>query len=136
MPAEAAAARTSHASPRHAVLAVRDEVAKVVVGQDAVVSGLIAALLVRGHVLLEGVPGVAKTLLANTMSAALDLRFKRVQFTPDLMPSDVVGTTIYEQSTGQFRFREGPVFTNLLLADEINRTPPKTQAALLEAMEE
>jgi MoxR-like ATPase len=137
MPAdEVSPGATRHASPRDAVVAVRDEVAKVVVGQDAVVSGLLAALLVRGHVLLEGVPGVAKTLLVNTLSAALDLGFKRLQFTPDLMPSDVIGTTIYEQATGQFRFREGPVFTNLLLADEINRTPPKTQAALLEAMEE
>jgi MoxR-like ATPase len=118
------------------VLAIRDEVGKVVVGQDGVVSGLVAALLVQGHVLLEGVPGVAKTLLAKTLAAALDVRFTRVQFTPDLMPSDVIGQTIYEQNTGTFRFREGPLFTNLLLADEINRTPPKTQAALLEAMEE
>ena len=122
--------------PRAALLAVRDEVGKVVVGQEGTLSGLMAALLVRGHVLLEGVPGVAKTLLAKAVSAALDLRFTRVQFTPDLMPSDVLGQVIYESSTGEFRFREGPVFTNLLLADEINRTPPKTQAALLEAMEE
>jgi MoxR-like ATPase len=121
---------------RARVMALRDEVGKVVVGQDGVVSGLIAALLVQGHVLLEGVPGVAKTLLAKTLAAALDVRFTRVQFTPDLMPSDVIGQTIYEQNTGTFRFREGPLFTNLLLADEINRTPPKTQAALLEAMEE
>jgi MoxR-like ATPase len=118
------------------VLAVRREVAKVVVGQDGIVSGLVAALLVGGHVLLEGVPGVAKTLLAKTMAGALALDFKRLQFTPDLMPSDVIGQLIYEQAKGNFRFREGPVFTNLLLADEINRTPPKTQAALLEAMEE
>ena len=123
--------------PRAAILAVRDEVAKVVVGQEGTLSGLVAALLVRGHVLLEGVPGVAKTLLVKTLAAALDLEFKRVQFTPDLMPSDVIGQVIFEQRrTGAFRFREGPVFTNLLLADEINRTPPKTQAALLEAMEE
>ncbi len=115
---------------------MRDEVGKIVVGQEGTLSGLMAALLVRGHVLLEGVPGVAKTLLAKAVSAALDLRFTRVQFTPDLMPSDVLGQVIYESSTGEFRFREGPVFTNLLLADEINRTPPKTQAALLEAMEE
>jgi MoxR-like ATPase len=121
---------------RAAVLRVRDEIGKTVVGQDGAVSGLIAALLVRGHVLLEGVPGVAKTLLVKTLSAALDLDFKRVQFTPDLMPSDVTGQVILEQGTGGFRFRPGPVFTNLLLADEINRTPPKTQAALLEAMEE
>jgi len=123
-------------SPRDAVLALRDEVGKVVVGQENVLSGLLAALLVRGHVLLEGVPGTAKTLLVKTVAAAMDLRFKRVQFTPDLMPSDVIGQTIFEQHTGSFRFREGPVFTNLLLADEINRTPPKTQAALLESMEE
>jgi MoxR-like ATPase len=122
--------------PRDAVHALRDEVAKVVVGQEGTLAGLVAALLVRGHVLLEGVPGVAKTLLAKTVAAALQLEFRRVQFTPDLMPSDVIGQTIYEQRTGEFRFREGPVFTNLLLADEINRTPPKTQAALLEAMEE
>src|SRR5450759_1609129 len=114
------------------MLALRQEIAKVVVGQDGIVSGLIAALLVGGHVLLEGVPGVAKTLLVKTLAAALDLRFARVQFTPDLMPSDVLGQVIYEQHSGSFRFREGPVFTNLLLADEINRTPAKTQAALLE----
>src|SRR3954454_1325022 len=104
---------------RDAVAAVRAEVAKVVVGQEGVVTGVIAALLVRGHVLLEGVPGVAKTLLVKTVAAALDLDFKRVQFTPDLMPSDVIGQTIFEQRTGKFHFRDGPVFTNLLLADEI-----------------
>jgi MoxR-like ATPase len=123
-------------SPRDAVLAVRTEVAKAVVGQDGTLTGLLAALLVRGHVLLEGVPGVAKTLLVKTVAAALDVEFGRVQFTPDLMPSDVLGQTIYSPADGQFRFREGPLFTNLFLADEINRTPPKTQAALLEAMEE
>jgi MoxR-like ATPase len=122
--------------PRAAILAVRDEVAKVVVGQEGTLSGIVAALLVRGHVLLEGVPGVAKTLLAKAVAAALDLQFTRVQFTPDLMPSDVVGQLVYDQGPGTFHFREGPVFTNLLLADEINRTPPKTQAALLESMEE
>jgi MoxR-like ATPase len=122
--------------PRTAVLALRDEVGKVVVGQEGTLSGLIAALLVRGHVLLEGVPGVAKTLVVKTLARALDLEFARLQFTPDLMPSDVVGQVIFEARTGEFHFREGPVFTNLLLADEINRTPPKTQAALLEAMEE
>ncbi len=125
---------TTATDPRTAVLRVREEVAKAVVGQDAVVTGLVVALLVRGHVLLEGVPGVAKTLLVKALAAALDLEFKRVQFTPDLMPSDVTGQVILEQST--FRFRPGPVFTNLFLADEVNRTPPKTQAALLEAMEE
>jgi MoxR-like ATPase len=118
------------------VQSLRLEVGKVVVGQDGVLSGLVAAVLVGGHVLLEGVPGVAKTLLVKSVAAGLDLRFRRVQFTPDLMPSDVIGQAIYEQRSGNFRFREGPLFTNLLLADEINRTPPKTQAALLEAMEE
>jgi MoxR-like ATPase len=121
---------------RGAMLALRDEVAKVVVGQEGTLSGLVAALLVRGHVLLEGVPGTAKTLLVKVLAAALELETKRVQFTPDLMPSDVLGQVVYEQRDASFRFREGPVFTNLLLADEINRTPPKTQAALLEAMEE
>jgi MoxR-like ATPase len=127
---------SDHRPPRDAVHALRDEVAKIVVGQEGTLSGLVAALLVRGHVLLEGVPGVAKTLLVKTLAAALQLDFRRVQFTPDLMPSDIIGQTIYEQRTGEFRFRNGPLFTNLLLADEINRTPPKTQAALLEAMEE
>jgi MoxR-like ATPase len=121
---------------RAALVAVRAEVAKAVVGQDAVVTGLVVALLCRGHVLLEGVPGVAKTLLVRALSAALDLDTTRVQFTPDLMPGDVTGSLVYDARTAEFSFREGPVFTNLLLADEINRTPPKTQASLLEAMEE
>ncbi|MGA4542894.1 MoxR family ATPase [Uniformispora flossi] len=116
--------------------ALRGEVAKVVVGQDSVVSGLVIALLCRGHVLLEGVPGVAKTLLVRTLARALDLRSTRVQFTPDLMPGDVTGSMVYDARTAEFSFRPGPVFTNLMLADEINRTPPKTQASLLEAMEE
>ncbi|MCB0952946.1 MAG: MoxR family ATPase [Microthrixaceae bacterium] len=120
-----------------AMLALRSEIAKVVVGQEGTVSGIITALLVRGHVLLEGVPGVAKTLVVKTLAQALDLGFGRVQFTPDLMPSDVTGQLVLApEEHGGFRFREGPVFTNLFLADEINRTPPKTQAALLEAMEE
>jgi MoxR-like ATPase len=122
--------------PRAAFAALRAEVAKAVVGQDAVVTGLVIALLCRGHVLLEGVPGVAKTLLVRTLAATLALDTKRVQFTPDLMPGDVTGSLIYDARTAEFEFRAGPVFTNLLLADEINRTPPKTQAALLEAMEE
>ncbi len=115
---------------------VRSEVGKAVVGQDGAVSGLIVALLTGGHVLLEGVPGVAKTLLVRSLSAALDLRTTRVQFTPDLMPGDVTGSVVYDAKAGDFEFRRGPVFTNILLADEINRTPPKTQSALLEAMEE
>jgi MoxR-like ATPase len=121
---------------REALRALRAEVGKAVVGQDAAVTGLVIALLCRGHVLLEGVPGVAKTLLVRTLAAALSLGTKRVQFTPDLMPGDVTGSLVYDARTSAFSFREGPVFTNLLLADEINRTPPKTQAALLEAMEE
>ncbi|WP_082634500.1 AAA family ATPase [Arthrobacter alpinus] len=119
-----------------ALLAVRTEVAKAVVGQEDTVTGLLIALLAGGHVLLEGVPGVAKTLLVRALSTALSLDTKRVQFTPDLMPGDVTGSLIYDASTSAFTFREGPVFTNILLADEINRTPPKTQASLLEAMEE
>lgn len=125
-----------HEGARNALMALRAEIAKVVVGQDAVVSGLVVALLCRGHVLLEGVPGVAKTLLVRTLAAALQLDFTRVQFTPDLMPGDVTGSLVYDARTAEFEFRAGPVFTNLMLADEINRTPPKTQAALLEAMEE
>ncbi|AVT30383.1 AAA family ATPase [Plantactinospora sp. BC1] len=121
---------------RAALHRLRAEVAKAVVGQDAVVTGMVIALLCRGHVLLEGVPGVAKTLLVRTVAAALDLESKRLQFTPDLMPGDVTGSLIFDPRTAAFTFREGPVFTNLLLADEINRTPPKTQAALLEVMEE
>ena len=127
---------TSDGGPRGALLALRDEVGKAVVGQDAAVTGLVIALLCRGHVLLEGVPGVAKTLLVRTLAAALSLDTKRVQFTPDLMPGDVTGSLVYDARSAAFSFRAGPVFTNLLLADEINRTPPKTQAALLEAMEE
>nr|WP_276582366.1 MoxR family ATPase [Cellulomonas sp. RIT-PI-Y] len=121
---------------REALTALRAEVGRAVVGQDAAVTGLVIALLCRGHVLLEGVPGVAKTLLVRTLSTALDLGTSRVQFTPDLMPGDITGSLVYDARTAEFSFREGPVFTNLMLADEINRTPPKTQAALLEAMEE
>jgi MoxR-like ATPase len=116
--------------------AVRGEVGKAVVGQDNVVLGLTAALLLGGHVILEGVPGVAKTLLAKTLARTLDLSFRRIQFTPDLMPSDVTGNVVFDSANADFRFRMGPLFANLVLADELNRTPPKTQAALLEAMEE
>ena len=110
------------------------EVGKVVVGQDEVVRGVVTGLAVGGHVLLEGPPGVAKTLLASAVARALGLEFRRVQFTPDMLPSDLTGTSTLR--AGELAFRPGPVFTNLLLADEINRTPPKTQAALLEAMQE
>ena len=115
---------------------VRSEVGKAIVGQDGAVTGMLIALLAGGHVLLEGVPGVAKTLLVRTLSRALSLETRRIQFTPDLMPGDITGSVVYDPKTGAFDFREGPVFTNILLADEINRTPPKTQSALLEAMEE
>ncbi|MBT2876775.1 MoxR family ATPase [Streptomyces albidoflavus] len=123
------------AEARAALEAVRAEIGKAVVGQDPVVTGLVIALLCRGHVLLEGVPGVAKTLLVRALAAAVELETKRVQFTPDLMPSDVTGSLVFDARTSEFSFQPGPVFTNLLLA-EINRTPPKTQASLLEAMEE
>jgi MoxR-like ATPase len=125
-----------HSDPRQTLAAVRAEVGKAVVGQDQLVTGLLIALVADGHVLLEGVPGVAKTLLARTLAATLSLSAKRVQFTPDLMPGDVTGSLVYDARTAEFEFREGPLFTNIFLADEINRTPPKTQAALLEAMEE
>ncbi|MEU1656508.1 MoxR family ATPase [Streptomyces griseofuscus] len=122
--------------PRASLESLRAEIAKAVVGQDPAVTGLVVALLCRGHVLLEGVPGVAKTLLVRALASALELGTKRVQFTPDLMPSDITGSLVYDTRSAEFSFQPGPVFTNLLLADEINRTPPKTQSALLEAMEE
>jgi MoxR-like ATPase len=138
-PAPTGATPTTPSEParlRAALAGVRAEVGKAVVGQDGAVTGMIIALLARGHVLLEGVPGVAKTLLVRALAQALDVDTKRVQFTPDLMPGDVTGSLVYDPKAGEFEFREGPVFTNILLADEINRTPPKTQSALLEAMEE
>ena len=119
---------------------LRDAIGQAIVGQEAVVEQLLIGLLAGGHCLLEGVPGLGKTLLVRSLGQALDLQFRRVQFTPDLMPSDIIGTEILEEDHGTgkrfFKFQKGPVFTNLLLADELNRTPPKTQAALLEAMQE
>lgn len=118
---------------------MQDELQKVIVGQTDVIEQLFAAIFTRGHCLLEGVPGLAKTLMVSTLSQILDVDFKRVQFTPDLMPSDITGTNVLEEDESgrrHFRFVEGPIFTNILLADEINRTPPKTQAALLQAMQE
>ena len=118
---------------------MRSELAKVIIGQEETIEQLLAAIFTRGHVLLEGVPGLAKTLMVSTLANILDVQFRRVQFTPDLMPSDITGTQVLEeddQGRRNFRFVEGPIFTNVLLADEINRTPPKTQAALLEAMQE
>lgn len=119
---------------------LRNEIAKVIIGQEETVEQLLITFLAGGHALLEGVPGLAKTLMIRTLSQAIDLDFKRIQFTPDLMPSDIVGTEILEEdhTTGKkfFEFKKGPIFANIILADEINRTPPKTQAALLEAMQE
>ena len=115
--------------------ALKQEIAKVIVGQDEVVHQIILSVFAGGHALLVGVPGLAKTLMVNTISQALGLDFKRIQFTPDLMPSDILGSEILDENR-HFKFIKGPVFTNILLADEINRTPPKTQAALLEAMQE
>jgi MoxR-like ATPase len=119
---------------------LKKEIAKVIVGQEEAVEEVLIALLAGGHCLLEGVPGLAKTLLVKTLSEAMDLQFKRIQFTPDLMPGDILGTEVLEEdhSTGRrfFQFNKGPIFSNMVLADEINRTPPKTQAALLEAMQE
>ncbi len=125
---------------RDARARIKAEVGKVIIGQDRVIDELLIALLSNGHCLLVGVPGLAKTLLISTLARVLDLKFSRIQFTPDLMPSDITGTEILEEnkSTGQrdFRFVKGPVFANIVLADEVNRTPPKTQAALLQAMQE
>ena len=121
---------------RDTASALRNEVHRVVVGQDQAIDLLLVALLCEGHVLFEGVPGVAKTLLVRTFASGLSLKFGRVQFTPDLMPGDIIGTNLFNFQTNSFTLTKGPIFTELLLADEINRTPPKTQAALLQAMQE
>jgi MoxR-like ATPase len=115
---------------------IRQEIRKVIVGQETVVENTLIALLAGGHVILEGVPGLAKTLFARALAATLALNFRRIQFTPDLMPSDLIGTNVFQPATQTFKFLPGPIFADILLADEINRTPPKTQSALLEAMEE
>jgi MoxR-like ATPase len=127
MPAEVTTARA---------VAVLDEIERVVVGKRAALTLILTTVLARGHVLIEDLPGLGKTLIARSFAAALGLDFTRVQFTPDLLPADLLGSTVYDMQSGRFEFRPGPIFTNLLLADEINRTPPKTQAALLEAMAE
>ncbi|HME16187.1 MAG TPA: MoxR family ATPase [Mycobacterium sp.] len=127
MPAEVTTARCE---------AVLDEIERVVVGKRSALTLILTTVLARGHVLIEDLPGLGKTLIARSFAAALGLDFTRVQFTPDLLPADLLGSTIYDMQSGRFEFRPGPIFTNLLLADEINRTPPKTQAALLEAMAE
>src|ERR687893_2208246 len=115
---------------------IQTELRKVIVGQDAVIEQVLVALLAEGHALVEGVPGTGKTLLVKTLARSVGAGFSRIQFTPDLMPSDITGTNVFNTATASFSLRRGPVFTDILLADEINRTPPKTQAALLEAMEE
>jgi len=122
------------------ITSLKTEIQKVIVGQDEIIDEMLIALMAGGHCLLEGVPGLAKTLMVRTMAQALDLSFRRIQFTPDLMPTDIIGTEILEEdhSTGKrfFKFNKGPLFANIILADEVNRTPPKTQSALLEAMQE
>ncbi|MCE4617531.1 MAG: AAA family ATPase, partial [Desulfurococcales archaeon] len=125
--------------PRQAAVIIDNilsEIAKVVVGKKAELRQIIATLIANGHVLLEGVPGVAKTTMAKAVASSLNLTYKRIQFVPDLLPSDILGTMIYNQKTGDFEFREGPIFANIVLADEINRASPRTQAAFLEAMQE
>ncbi len=121
---------------KEVVAHIRQEVHKVIVGQDEVIDQILICLFAEGHALIEGVPGTAKTLMVKTLARIIGAAFNRIQFTPDLMPSDITGTNVFNLSTSQFTLRHGPVFTDILLADEINRTPPKTQAALLEAMEE
>ena len=120
----------------HTIQTIQTEISKVLVGQDKMVEGLLAGLLCKGHILLEGVPGLAKTTAVNALAQTLGLSFKRVQFTPDLLPSDIIGTEIYDPAKNEFKIKQGPVFTNLLLADEINRAPAKVQSALLEVMQE
>src|SRR5213075_2478452 len=128
--------RTDLSALSEAVTSIRNEIKKVIVGQDEMVKQIIAALLADGHVLIEGVPGVAKTLTARLVARSLDISFSRIQFTPDLMPSDVLGTPVFNPQQASFEFKKGPVFGNIILIDEINRSPAKTQAALFEIMEE
>jgi MoxR-like ATPase len=130
------AQRTDLTALNQAVMSIRNEIKKVIVGQDEMVKLIIAALLADGHVLIEGVPGVAKTLTAKLVARSLDIGFSRIQFTPDLMPSDVLGTPVFNPQQGSFDFKKGPVFGNIILIDEINRAPAKTQSALFEVMEE
>ena len=130
------AQRTDLSSLQHSVQTLKDEIGKVIVGQEQMVELLLAAMLADGHVLIEGVPGVAKTLTAKLLSKSVAVGFSRIQFTPDLMPSDVIGTTIFNPKETNFQFKQGPIFSNIVLIDEINRAPAKTQAALFEVMEE
>lgn len=128
--------RTDFSALNQAVEKIRAEIKKVIVGQDQMIDLLIIAMLTNGHSLIEGVPGVAKTLAARLLAKSVDANFSRIQFTPDLMPSDVIGTSVYNMGKGEFQFKQGPVFSNLVLIDEINRAPAKTQSALFEVMEE
>jgi MoxR-like ATPase len=128
--------RTDLSALNNAVLSIRNEIKKIIVGQDEMVKLIIAALLADGHVLIEGVPGVAKTLTAKLVAKSVNAGFSRIQFTPDLMPSDVLGTPVFNPKEASFEFKKGPVFSNIVLVDEINRAPAKTQSALLEIMEE
>ena len=128
--------KTSHTKTATYLADIRERVGRIVVGQDVVVERTLIALLTSGHLLLEGMPGLAKTLLVNTISKALHLDFRRIQFTIDLLPSDILGTEILDEKSGEFRTHQGPIFTNLLLTDEINRAAPKVQGALLESMQE
>ncbi len=135
-PSSSSSASSPVAALGRAAARVAEAVRQTVVGQEAAAETLLAAYMSGGHALIEGVPGIAKTLLARAFASSLGLKFSRIQFTPDLMPSDLVGTNVYDQATGAFRLVRGPVFTEILMADEVNRTPPKTQSALLEAMQE
>jgi MoxR-like ATPase len=128
--------RVDLAGLQDSVAAIKKEIGKIIVGQDAMIELLIAAVLADGHVLIEGVPGVAKTLTAKLLSKTMSVQFSRIQFTPDLMPSDIIGTSVYNLKTSEFEFKQGPLFSNIVLIDEINRAPAKTQSALFEAMEE
>ena len=128
--------RIDFTSLHEKVARIREQMSKVIVGQREVADLLLTAMLADGHILIEGVPGIAKTLMAKVMARMLDVSFNRIQFTPDLMPSDITGLNVYSQKDGEFHLVKGPVFTNVLLADEINRATPRTQASLLEAMEE
>jgi MoxR-like ATPase len=128
--------RTDLSSLNNAVQRIREEIGKVIVGQKQLIDLLLAGVLADGHILIEGVPGVAKTLAAKLLARTIDVQFSRIQFTPDLMPSDVIGTSVFYPQTGSFQFKQGPVFSNIVLIDEINRSPAKTQAALFEVMEE
>ena len=128
--------RIDFTSLHEKVARIREQMGKVIVGQREVADLLLTAMLADGHILIEGVPGIAKTFMAKVMSRMLDVNFNRIQFTPDLMPSDILGTSVFIPATGRFEYRKGPIFTNLVLVDEINRAPAKTQAALFEVMEE